>query len=87
MKYFLIALTTILVSSPVNSHPRHLKNKHSYLFPEKDVMVRKDWTRCKKIKYTTKYDKWGWYTERKVLPLKYCWKNNNPDTKIKVIIK
>ena len=51
-------------------------------------MVRRDWKRCKKIKYVTKYDKYGWFTERKVLPLKSCWKNHtHSDVKLKVIIK
>ena len=53
------------------AHPRNPKFRYTYSYPEKDVMIRKDWERCKKIKYVTKYDKWGWYTERSVLHLNH----------------
>jgi hypothetical protein len=92
MKKLIIGLASILIASPVYAHPRVPKNNHLYYYPEKDVMVRKDWKRCKKIKYITRYDEWGWYTERKILPLKECKLNRRlnkhlNDLKIKVIIK
>tara|TARA_B100001059_G_scaffold46021_1_gene38833 strand:- start:2943 stop:3218 length:276 start_codon:yes stop_codon:yes gene_type:complete len=91
MNKFFIALAAILIASPVVAHPRKPRTNWSYSYPEKGVMVRRDWKRCKKIKYVTKYDKWGWYTERKVLPLKSCWAHQHHhgdnNTKIKVIIK
>jgi len=87
MNKLIIGLTSLLIASPVFAHPRNY-NSSVYYHPEKDVMVRKDWRRCKKIKYVTKYDNWGWYTERKVLPLKSCFKHtDNSKTKIKVIIR
>lgn len=87
MNKLIIGLVSLLIASPVSAHPKNY-NTSVYYYPEKDVMVRKDWKRCKKIKYVTKYDQWGWYTERKVLPLKSCIKyTNNSKTKIKVIIK
>lgn len=92
IKSILLGMTTFLVATPAMAHPRHPKFHHVYSYPEKDVMIRKDWKRCKKIKYVTKYDKWGWYTERKVLPLKSCWSgkghnHGNPEVKIKMIFK
>lgn len=75
-KLFLIVAGSILFATPVMSHPRQPRTTWTYSYPEKDVMVRRDYKKCKKIKYVTKYDKYGWYTERKVLPLKSCWKSD-----------
>ena len=74
-KLFLIVAGSILFAAPAMSHPRQPRMTWTYSYPEKDVMVRRDYKKCKKIKYITRYDKYGWYTERKVLPLKSCWKN------------
>lgn len=93
IKPFLLGMSALLIAAPAMSHPRNPRTSWTYSYPEKDVMVRRDWKRCKKIKYVTKYDKWGWYTERKVLPLKSCWKyhgkhhHGHAETQIKVIIK
>jgi len=88
MKKFIIGLTALLISSPVYAHPRNLDLGGIYHYPKKDVMVKNDWKRCKKIKYVTRYDKWGWYTERKISDLTPCFKfKNNKKTRIKVIIK
>ncbi len=91
MNKIFIGLAALLISSPVLAHPRTPRTSWIYSYPEKDVMVRRDWKRCKKIKYTTKYDKFGWYTERQVTPLKSCWKtrthkHNHNNVKLKVII-
>ena len=91
IKPFLLGISALLIAAPAMSHPRNPRTSWTYSYPEKDVMVRRDWKRCKKIKYVTKYDKWGWYTERKVLPLKSGWgkphHHEHTETKIKVIIK
>ena len=84
MNKIFIGLAALFISSPVLAHPRTPRTSWTYSYPEKDVMVRRDWKRCKKIKYVTKYDKYGWYTERKVLPLRYCHTHN---ARVKVIIK
>ena len=76
-KLFLIVAGSILFAAPSMSHPRQPRMTWTYSYPEKDVMVRRDYKKCKKIKYITKYDKYGWYTERKVLPLKSCWRNGH----------
>lgn len=76
-KLFLIVAGSILFAAPAMSHPRQPRMTWTYSYPEKDVMVRRDYKKCKKIKYITKYDKYGWYTERKVLPLKSCWRNGH----------
>ena len=72
MKSFLIAAAALLVSTPAIAHPRFISNRHIYTYPSDNVMVRSDWKRCRKIKYITKYDEWGWYTERKILPISSC---------------
>lgn len=88
MKSLLLAMASLLITAPVMAHPRTSKTGWIYSYPEKDVMVRRDWKRCKKIKYTTKYDKYGWYTERKVTPLRSCWKHTHRyQPKVKIIIK
>ena len=88
MNKIFIGLASLLIASPVAAHPRNPKTTWTYSYPEKDVMVRRDWKRCKKIKYVTKYDKYGWFTERQVTPLRSCWKNHaHGDVKMKVIIK
>ena len=88
MKPLLLGMASLLIAAPAMAHPRHPSTNWTYSYPEKDVMVRRDWKRCKKIKYTTKYDKYGWYTERKVTPLKSCWKHtHNREPLIKLIIK
>ena len=88
MKSLLLAMASLLITAPVMAHPKHPKTGWIYSYPEKDVMVRRDWKRCKKIKYTTKYDKYGWYTERKVTPLRSCWKHtHHHKPKVKIIIK
>lgn len=89
MKALFLSAAALLISAPAMAHPRTPRTNWVYSYPEKDVMVRRDWDRCKKIKYTTKYDKYGWYTERKVLPLKSCWKHTHKhhEPQIKVIIK
>ena len=87
MKPLLLAIASLLITAPVMAHPRYPKTGWVYSYPEKDVMVRRDWKRCKKIKYTTKYDKFGWYTERKVTPLRSCWKHTHHQPNVKIIIK
>jgi hypothetical protein len=88
MNKIFIGLATLLIASPAVAHPRTPRTTWTYSYPEKDVMVRRDWKRCKKIKYVTKYDNYGWFTERKVTPLRSCWKNHaHSDVKLKVIIK
>ena len=73
MKSFLIAAAALLVSTPAIAHPsRFISKGHTYTYPSDNVMVRSDWKRCRKIKYITKYDEWGWYTERKILPISSC---------------
>ena len=72
MKSFLIAAAALLVSTPAIAHPRFTARGHTYTYPSDNVMVRRDWKRCRKIKYITKYDEWGWYTERKILPIASC---------------
>ena len=72
MKSFLIAAAALLVSTPAIAHPRFISKGHTYTYPSDNVMVRSDWRRCRKIKYITKYDEWGWYTERKILPIASC---------------
>ena len=72
MKSFLIAAAALLVSTPAIAHPRFTTRGHAYTYPSDNVMVRSDWRRCRKIKYITKYDEWGWYTERKILPIASC---------------
>ena len=84
IKPIILGVSALLISSPVMSHPRHPRTSWEYSYPEKDVMVRRDYKRCRKIKYVTKYDKYGWYTERKVLPMRSCWKNR---PNVKIIIK
>ena len=86
MNKIFIGLASLLIASPAVAHPRNPRTTWTYSYPEKDVMVRRDWKRCKKIKYVTNYDKYGWYTERKVLPLKSCWQSTTR-TNVKVIIK
>ena len=89
MNKIFVGLAALLITSPAIAHPREPRNRWTYSYPEKGVMVRKDRNRCKKIKYITKYDKWGWYTERKVLPLKSCYRQNKntSDVQLKIIIK
>lgn len=87
MNKIFIGLATLLIASPVAAHPRNPRTTWTYSYPEKDVMVRRDWKRCKKIKYVTKYDKYGWFTERQVTPLKSCHIHAHSDVKLKVIIK
>tara|TARA_B100001063_G_C16691004_1_gene517047 strand:- start:254 stop:532 length:279 start_codon:yes stop_codon:yes gene_type:complete len=92
MNKLFVGLATILIASPAIAHPRQPRNSWIYSYPERDVMVRRIPQQCKKIKYVTKYDQWGWYTERKVLPLKSCWSHKqhhhgHNKTKIKFIIK
>ena len=89
MNKIFIGLASLLIASPAVAHPtRNPRTTWTYSYPEKDVMVRRDWKRCKKIKYVTKYDKYGWFTERHVTPLRSCWKNHaHGDVKMKVIIK
>tara|TARA_Y100000287_G_scaffold45664_1_gene35573 strand:- start:779 stop:1093 length:315 start_codon:yes stop_codon:yes gene_type:complete len=73
MNKIFIGLAALLITTPAMSHPRIPKTSWKYSYPEKDVMVRRDWESCKKIKYVTKYDRYGWYTERQVTPLRSCW--------------
>lgn len=88
MKPLLLGIASLLIAAPAMAHPRNPRTNWTYSYPEKDVMVRRDWKRCKKIKYTTKYDKYGWYTERSVTPLRSCWKHtHHHEPQIKVIIK
>ena len=89
MKSLALAIASLLIAAPAMAHPRSPRTNWTYSYPEKDVMVRRDWRRCEKIKYITKYDKHGWYTERKVTPLRSCWKHSHHHRKpqIKVIIK
>ena len=86
MKPLLLGIASLLIASPAMAHPRVPRTSWVYSYPEKDVMVRRDWKRCKKIKYVTKYDKYGWYTERKVSTLKSCSKHKH-EPQIQVIIK
>ena len=93
MKSFLIAAAALLVSTPAIAHPsRFISKGHTYTYPSDNVMVRSDWKRCRKIKYITKYDEWGWYTERKILPISSCTRirrnhsHVNP-AKVKIIFK
>ena len=58
MNKIFIGLATLLIASPVAAHPRNPRTTWTYSYPEKDVMVRRDWKRCKKIRYVTKYDKY-----------------------------
>ena len=88
MKSLALAIASLLIAALAMAHPRSPRTNWTYSYPEKDVMVRRDWKRCKKIKYTTKYDKYGWYTERSVTPLRSCWKHtHHHEPQIKVIIK
>ena len=91
MKSLLIAAAALLVSTPAIAHPRFIKKGHIYTYPSNDVMVRKDWKRCKKIRYITKYDTWGWYTQREVVPLKGCIRPHRhthvEPAKVKIIFK
>ena len=88
MKPLLLAIASLLITAPAMAHPRVSRTGWVYSYPEKNVMVRRDWKLCKKIKYTTKYDKYGWYTERKVTPLRSCWvKKSYRQPSINIIIK
>ena len=93
MKSFLIAAAALLVSTPAIAHPsRFISKGHTYTYPSDNVMVRSDWKRCRKIKYITKYDEWGWYTERKILPIASCTRirrnhSHVEPAKVKIIFK
>ena len=62
MNKIFIGLASLLIASPAVAHPRNPRTTWTYSYPEKDVMVRRDWKRCKKIKYVTKYDNCLLYT-------------------------
>jgi hypothetical protein len=73
---------------PVQAHPRSHMYSSEYSYPQPNVMVRKNWKECKKIRYETKYDRWGWYTERKVLPLKECYgPRRKPNIHVDVFVR
>ena len=91
MKSLLLGMASLLIASPAMAHPKHHRTSWEYSYPRENVMVRRDYKNCKKITYTTKYDKYGWYTERDVSRLKSCSKHkhhhHHHQPKVKVIIK